>query len=294
MDIRSSRVLPWLLRVAWASQAVVAGPAFAAALDPRSRPVQLVATLGLWGGWAIVLLATAVPAPVSLTVLRCSAPAAVAAALWAAVSNGPSPTEAAAAVLITAATAGIAFSAGVGYAFVNGPAYGDERRFPLRPPAPVLLVLAPLVWAAAAGAGTAAALLLATRAWIAGALVAAAAVPAVFVAARSLHSLSLRWAVLVPAGLVLKDPLALLDPVLFMRPLIEVLRPAPAGTDSLDLTGRAPGLALEIVLTEKVEMTLVRQGHRLGETGRSARLLFTPTRPGRLLEDAGAARIPVG
>src|SRR5204862_1550127 len=102
---------------------------------------------------------------------------------------------------------------------------------------------------------------------------------AAFVAIRALHGLSRRWGVFVPAGLVLHDPLAVADPVLFQRRLIETLRPAPADTDSLDLTQRAAGLALELVLTEKVPMGLVRPGNRAG-AGASARPLVPPTPPG--------------
>ena len=97
----------------------------------------------------------------------------------------------------------------------------------------------------------------------------------------------------VPAGLVLKDHLALLDPVLFRRQEIERLHPAPADTDALDLTVRAPGLALELRLREPVPVTVVAAGRRGGEPSRPARLLFTPSRPGAVLADAEARRVPV-
>jgi hypothetical protein len=99
--------------------------------------------------------------------------------------------------------------------------------------------------------------------------------------------------VFVPAGLVLHDPLSLADPVLFQRRTIETLRAAPAGTDSLDLTQRAAGLPVELILLEKVPLVLVKPGDRFGESGSSARLLFTPTRPGAVLADAAARRLPV-
>ena len=76
--------------------------------------------------------------------------------------------------------------------------------------------------------------------------------------------------------------------------MIEGLRPAPAGTDSLDLTLGAAGLALELLLTEKVGMTLVKAKERRGEEGSSARLLFTPTRPGAVLADAADRGVAVG
>jgi hypothetical protein len=130
--------------------------------------------------------------------------------------------------------------------------------------------------------------LLTSERWIAGALVAVVVAPLAFILGRSLHTLSKRWIVFVPAGVVLHDPIALLDPVLFANRVIEHLGPAPAGSDSLDLTQGSPGLALELVLREKVPMTLSKPGTHAGETGSSARLLFTPTRPGLVLREAAA------
>ena len=137
-------------------------------------------------------------------------------------------------------------------------------------------------------------LLLAAKEWVAGAAVVAVGLPLAIVLARSLHGLSRRWLVFVPAGVVLHDPISLLDPALFPRQMIEALRPAPADTDSLDLTQGALGLAIELVLTEKVPMTRAKPGHAGGEQGASARLLFTPTRPGRVLAEAAQRRVPVG
>jgi hypothetical protein len=272
---------------------VLAGPAFAAALSPHSRPVQRTGSVLLWGAWVAALLATTLLTPVTLTAVRLVAPAGAAAAVWAAATGRPSALAGGGALVVTFAALGLALSAGIGRAFVNGPAYGDERRHMLRLPAPILLVLVPTTWAIAVGAVVAAPLLLAAEAWVAGVAVAVIGVPAAVVGARSLHGLVQRWVVFVPAGLVLKDQLALVDPVLFPRAVVEALRPAPADSDSLDLTGAATGLALELLLRDKVEMTLVKPKERAGETGRSARLLFTPTCPGQVLADAKTARLPV-
>jgi hypothetical protein len=48
----------WALRAAWALLPMVAGPAFAAALDPTSGPLRTAASIGLWAVWAGALLAT--------------------------------------------------------------------------------------------------------------------------------------------------------------------------------------------------------------------------------------------
>jgi hypothetical protein len=273
---------------------VVAGPAFASALDPTSGPVRTTATVGLWGLWAATLLATVVLAPSTLTVVRVVAPAAPLAAAWAAATGRPSYPATGAALLGTAGAAALALAPAIGRAFVNAPAYPNERRHLLRLPAALALGPVPLAWAVAVAAPTAAVLLAAAGVWAGALAVAVLGAPAAVVAVRSLHALTQRWLVLVPAGIVLKDAMALTEPVLFRRELVEALRPAPADTDSLDLTQGAAGLALELVLTEKVPMTIVKARERAGESGASARLLITPTRPGAVLAEASERSLPVG
>ena len=294
MNPRLSRFVPWALRGTWVVLVPAAGPAFAAALDPTTSHVRTAGSAALWAVWAANLLAMLVPAPVTLTVVRIVAPAAPVAAIWAAVTGRPSASSAAAALVSTLGAAALALAPAVGRAFVNAPAYPNERRHLLRLPGALLIGLVPLAWAVVVAVPPAVVLLAAADMglWATVALVFGA--PAAVSAARSLHSLSKRWLVLVPAGLVLKDAMALVDPVLFRRQVVLALRPAPAGSDSLDLTLGAPGLALEILLTEKVPMTLVRAKERRGEAGASARLLVTPTRPGAVLADAAQRLLPVG
>ncbi|HEX3426640.1 MAG TPA: hypothetical protein VHT30_10950 [Acidimicrobiales bacterium] len=292
MDRR--RLYPWVVRVAWVILPFAAGPAFGAALHPHSEAVRLAAEIILWGGWALVLVGTLVPWPVALTALRLCAPAATAAAVAAAATGRPSLLAATGAIVISALDAVLALAPATGAMYVNGPAYPNERRFPLRPPGALLLGPIEVSWAVVVGAPTAGVLLLAARNWLAGGLVLLLGLPAAFVLIRSLHALSRRWVVFVPAGVVLHDPLSLLDPVLFTRQTIESLHPAPADSDSLDLTQGSAGLALELVLREKVPMTRSKPGKVFGEQGASARLLFTPTRPGQVLAEARQRRVPVG
>ena len=289
-----TRLFPWLLRAAWVVLPLTAGPALASGLRGHSHPVQVVAAVLLWLGWAAVLVGTLVPHPLGLTALRLAAPAAVAAAAVAAGTGKPSPLALAGAVASALVAMAVALAPETGRQYVNGPAYPNERRYPLRVPGPLLLGPLELAGAVAVGVPVAGAVLLAARAWVAGGLVLAIGLPAALVLGRSLHNLSRRWLVFVPAGVVLHDPLTLHDPVLFERREIEVLRPAPADSDSLDLTQGAPGLALELVLRQKVAMVLMKPGRRGGESGSSARLLFTPTRPGAVLAEAAGRRLPVG
>jgi hypothetical protein len=100
--------------------------------------------------------------------------------------------------------------------------------------------------------------------------------------------------VFVPAGLVLHDHQALVDPALFPRASIRHLGPAPADpSEAYDLTQGALGLALELELVEPLEIAPRRPDRSL-ELERVAAVLFTPTRPGALLQEAARRRIAVG
>jgi len=281
--------VPWLVGALWAALPFTAGPALAHALDGTSAPVRFVASAGLWVGWAIAMVAAAVPHPVALTALRVLAPAGVAVALAAALGGEASPLAVGWTVVVVAWV----FSPAVGARDVNGPAYPNERRYLLRIPGPLLFGPLALAWAVAVTGVCAGPLLLAAGQWVLGAVCVAIGVPVAIVLIRSIHNLSRRWAVFVPAGLVLHDPLALLDPVLFTRRTVTSLRPATLG-EGLDLTQGSPGLALELVLAEPVSLTLMKAGRRSGTPESAARIVFTPTRPGAVIEEARARRIRVG
>jgi len=281
------RAFPWILRAWWAALPFTAGPAFADALHTADVPLRTLASVGLWVGWAAGLAATLVPHPVALTGLRVLAPTAVVGAVVAAVGDHAS----ALAVGWTAVATALVLAPDTGMVCVNGPAYPNERRFPLRAPAPLLLGPIELAWAIAVAGTVAGPLLLAGREWLWGAIATGIGLPLAWLLFRSLHQLSRRWAVFVPAGLVLVDPMGLMDSVLLRRQQVLWLGPAPADTRAMDLTQRAPGLALEAVLSEEVDVVLVRPGRRQGEATKAARLLFTPTLPGAVLEEAKARRL---
>jgi hypothetical protein len=285
---------PWPARVSWALLPLLMGPALGQALSERSLAVARTGAVLAWGTWVAVLVAVLLPTTVSLTALRIAAPAALALANWAALAGDPGVSDA---VAVAAAAVAVvaAFSPLTGEVFTNGSAYGDEVRLPLRVPTPLVLGPVPLAWVATVAGPIAGPLLLAADQWIAGAVVLTAGLPLAAVGVRALHGLARRWVVLVPAGLVLHDPHALVEPVLFPRRSIRRLGPAPADAASraLDLTQRALGLALELELVEATAIAPRRAGaaQRVESVDR---ILFTPTRPGALLARAADRRIPVG
>ena len=285
------------MRVAWLLLPLLTGPVFAAALDGTARATQIVASLGLWAGWLAGLLATLLPRTVTLTALRLLASGAVVAVAWAAADagTGAEPLELGwrvvgpVSVLVAAV---LAFAPETGRLFVDGSSYGDEQRFPLRVPAPLLAGPVPLAWLAVVVGASAGPLLLAAEVWVAGVVALVAGLVAAGWGARALHVLARRWVVLVPAGLVLHDQLALADPILLRREEVRALDPAPADTDALDLTRGALGLALEVTLVAPVALTLAAAGpSATAEAVKADRLLFTPTRPGALLAAARARRL---
>lgn len=276
-----ARLFPWVVRAVWAALPFVTGPAFAGALDERDVTVRTVASVALWAVWGVSLCASLVFHPVSLTIVRLVAPAANVASAWAAAQEDVGVAGLVAVAWSVLATV-VFFLPETGVAYVNGPAYPNERRYPLRVPGPLLLGPLYLSWTLTVGAPIAAVLLLASEQWVAGAIAVVVAGAAGWFLGRALHGLSRRWVVFVPAGLVLHDPMSLYDPVLFPKLQIAGVDLAPAGTDALDLTQGSPGIALELVLRETAKLVLTKPGERIGPTVDADHILFTPTRPGRV------------
>jgi hypothetical protein len=286
---KSARVLPWIVRVVWLAMPFTVGWVAASALDDRSTSVQVTAAVLLWAAWAIVVVGLLVPRPAGLVLVRVGAVGCGLLTLWSADTAAEWLVGGGAAVVVVV----VALRPETGEWLVNGSSYGYERRYLLRPPAPV--VLGPMIVAAAVlpVAVVAGPLLVAARQWVVGVVAVVVGGVVAVVLARALHSMAVRWAVLVPAGLVLKDHVVLLDPVLFRRVDIASLGPAPADTDALDVTAGALGLALELRLRAEQELHRHRPVRRGAERYDVSKLLFTPTRPSALLADAASRHIRV-
>lgn len=283
----------WPVRVAWFLLALVAGPGFAEALHERSDAVQWVAQIGLWAAWGIGLLATLVPTTVSLTALRLIAPGGIAAVVLAAATAGTWSPSVVAALGVAVLACLVAFLPTTGDVMINGSAYGPERRMALRPPASLVIGPVQVVWALVFASAVTGPLLTAAGNVLVGVPLTVVGLVVVALGCRSLHRLARRWVVFVPAGFVLHDRFSLGESLLLRRPQVVALGPAPRDPDdAVDLTAGAAGLALMAELVEPAKLG-VRLSSGQVEDREALRLVFTPSLPGALLEEAERRHLPV-
>ena len=137
-------------------------------------------------------------------------------------------------------------------------------------------------------------MLLAARGWVAGAVLTAVAIGGGVWLGPRWHRLSMRWLVLVPAGVVVHDPVVLAETVTMRTAQVASMRLAPADTQAADLTGPASGYAVEIGLTESI--TAVFAFTPSEPNGRAIHLrsmLVSPSRPGEALGIAAGRGLPV-
>jgi hypothetical protein len=282
----------WCARIAWVVLPVTVGAALSDALDSWSTGPARVATVLLWTAWALGLVALLAPRPWGLTALRVLAPAAVAVAI--ATAWSASAASAALAIASTLVAAVLALAAPVARAAANSAAYGDEVRFPLRIPPSLFLAPVPIAMAVVAFGVATGPLLLAAGRIAAGIPATLAGFGAAAVVARSLHALSLRWLVLVPAGIVVADPLTLADPVLMRRENVAVVERAPRTLrgETIDLRlGSAAG-TVRVGLHEPQSFGR-RRGRRTLTLQDADGVLVSAVQAGTFLRDAGARRIGV-
>jgi len=278
----------WALRAVWLVQPVTLGPALADGFHDLDGHTFL--SVSAWVLWGLGLLATLVPRPLTLTTIRIGGPAAAALSVWTATTVDDTA--------LVAVALGGAFVLGVlshwpavADTYVDGASYGDEKRFLLRAPGPVVLALGPLAWALTVAGVVVGPLLLASGDSAVGSAACVAGLPIAAASARALHHLHRRWIVLVPAGFVLHDHLALADPTLLPRDALTSVGPASADTDAHDLTQAARGMALEVRCREPHDL---RPASRDGsaEVVVTEAILCAPARPDAVLAEAKRRRLP--
>ena len=265
-------------------QPFLSGALLNEALEGASDSFGGTVKLASWLGWLGILVSLMARLPVTLSVARIGVAGALPASVWAAVEA----KDTTAAILgvggSLAATAAV-LAPGVADCFIDGASYGDERRFALRPPGPVLIALVVPAWAVVVTGSTAGPLLLADQRWLIGSVVTGVGFVAAWLAFNALYRLTSRFVVLVPNGLVLHDRTVLREPVLFERSQIVGLAPARADTDAADLTASALGLALELKLNTAATLPVVT-GRKSTHERQARNLLFSPTRPADVMHAA--------
>jgi hypothetical protein len=284
-----------LLRVAWITLPVTAGSLAVDALAPWSSATRATAEVLLWVTWLVVLVAVLAPRPIGMTASRTAAPLALAATLLAIASDRSSALSSMSALVATTLCVVLIATPSFARSCAQGAAYGDEERFPLKVPPALFIGVLPLAVIAVGAGIVTGPLLIADDTLVLGII--ALVVGWLIVAAllRSLHLLSVRWAILVPAGFVIADPMTLTDPVLFVREHILGLGPADPQVrppdDATDLRLGAAHGSLALLMDDDAEIyRRVRGG---GRSVRTHLLLLTTVSSSELLERAAARRIAV-
>lgn len=288
------RIVRWLFVALWLATPLALGPAFASWTNGWSTPTAVAAEVLAWITFGIVLLAAVVARPWSLTAIRIVLPAIVAFGAWALVAE-PGP-EQFVALGWAVPVAGLALnSAPLARAYLDGDALGDEQRFPLRVPPPLLLGPLPLAVAVATTGIVAGPLLLSAGQWIPGVAAVLLGIPIAGISARAVHGLSTRMVVFVPAGLTIVDSYTLTSAVHLPRGDIAAVgstRRVPKPAD-VDLRVGAVSQGVRIALTRPTDSLTLRRGRAGTATARAEALLISPAPRPDFLDVAAARGLPV-
>ena len=240
--------IAWPVRVLW----------IAFALAPNGFGIVA------WILWAVVAIGTWIHHPISLTTIRCLAPIAVVYSAVYALSESLSSLN------IAVVTCGIIslmlmYTADYGSAHVQAGAYGNERRFLLRIPAPVVLPTL-ITWALFATVLVVLENAVKSENYVLGTPLLLALIAMSWKFAPQMHRLSKRWLVRVPAGWVVHDDLMLVENLLIRSHNLTAMDFALADSEALDLSGMTRGVPIQISLREMTDVRLSQLGARLLKT----------------------------
>ncbi len=276
----------------WIIQPFTVGALIGDALNSTGSDFRTAASWMAWLSWAAILVILAVPQPLTLTLGRIGAAAILPTALWAAAN-----TDSDALVIVGVSSAIVAALAplfpAVGERFIDAASYGDEQRYPLRPPGQVLLFLVVPTWAVSVAAISAGPLLLAAHRWGFGAAAILIGLPISLVGYRAMSRLTSRFLVFVPHGIVIHDLVNLAEPVLVKVHEISTFGPARVDASTTDLTSQALGLALELRFVEPIGLPIVIGRDEAEETTVDS-LMVSPSRPAAVLQTAARRGFNIG
>ena len=285
----------WLTLLLWVTQPFALGPLIADALQGVSGELSNAAlkagSVAAWVLWLVVLVSLAVRLPVSLTVARIGLGNAFLLSVWAATFASQTLTVVLG-IAVSLSACATALVPGVADCYINGASYGEEKRFVLRAPGPVLLFfVVPACMIVFFGA-TGGLLLLLNQVWFWGVLATVGGLPSAVLAFNALYRLTDRFIVFVPNGLVLHDRNVLREPVLLSKRDLVGLAPAEVDTNATDLTASALGLALEVKLRAPIKLSLV-SGRNSTEEHQIKSLLISPSCPADVMQTAKQRGITV-
>lgn len=273
----------WLARLFWLIAAIIPID-FIDSLPQHSTALRYTVITEFWTLWVIVTIALWVYHPLSLTIVRSLVPV-ITVSLFMGIGLSDSAATAIASATCALLTCLIVFTADYGATNVQAGAYGDERRFLLRVPAPLLLPVG-LAYVLLVVTSVLTPLWFADRQWIPGGAGLVVGTVLMWKVAPRLHQLSRRWFVFVPAGVVLHDPTMLSDVLMIRRNDVVSITPASADTQAIDLTGFTSGIPLEVQLREMSDVRLTPLATRLLKTTDAVHVqafLIAPTRSAHVL-----------
>jgi hypothetical protein len=240
--------IAWPVRVLW----------IAVALAPNGFGIVA------WILWISVAVATWIHHPISLTCARCLAPIVVINSITYLITDATN-TESIVVSTCAIISLMLMFTAEYGSTHVQAGAYGNERRFILRIPAPVVLPTL-ITWVLFAAAVLVLGTAVQDHNYALGLPVMLVVFTVLWKFAPQLHRLSRRWLVRVPAGWVIHDDLMLAENLLIRSHNVSSIEFALHDTEALDLSGLTRGVPIQFTLREMTDVRLSTLGARLLKT----------------------------
>ncbi len=157
------------------------------------------------------------------------------------------------------------YTSDYGSIHVQAGAYGDERRYLLRVPAPIVMPLV-LGWGVMAVVVCITPLMLASERYVLGGVGVVLSVGLLWQLPVRLHRLSRRWLVKVPAGWVVHDDVVLSENLLVKTYDVVSINLALEGSAAIDLTGMTRGVPIEVQLREMTDVRLTPLAAKLLKT----------------------------
>ena len=255
--------LAWPVRVLWLVAALLPNN-LTDTMSSHSQVLRTTMSVELWLLWTLVALATWLHHPISLTTARCIVPVVVAHLLV----GLPDSSFGAGNVIGTACALidlVLIYTSDYGSIHVQAGAYGDERRYLLRVPAPIVMPLA-LGWGVMMVVVCMTPLMLASEQYVVGSVGIVLSVGLLWQLPVRLHRLSRRWLVKVPAGWVVHDDVVLSENLLIKTHEVMSMNLALEGSEAIDLTGMTRGVPIEVQLREMTDVRLTPLAAKLLKT----------------------------